>query len=466
MISQGPIIACASGLPTGAVALLRISGTNILSLFCSTFRNRKGEYYSELRPGKAYIGSIFKGDQWIDEVVVTYFKAPKSFTGEDVIEIGCHASPYIIQQLLSLYQDLGVALAAPGEFTLRAYLNQKMDLAQAEAVADLIASETKAAHEIAQNQMRGGYSALIQELRQQLLDFTSLLTLELDFAEEDVSFADRTQLFALIAKIKTHIEKLLQSFGYGNALKKGIPIALVGKPNAGKSSLLNALLEEERALVTHIPGTTRDTIEDSLVIEGFPFRLIDTAGLRKTEDVVEAMGVERAKKELQKAQILLLMYDPGDTTPEELYQLLQELKPPESTLVLVENKTDLYDKNIREQYQNQLKPLLNDQPFLQTALSTKSKDGLVELKQLLLRIAQEQRKSFGNTVISNARHSSALKIALDALTTVEQSFQDKIPTDLITVDLNEALEALGSITGTFTTDELLGNIFANFCIGK
>lgn len=466
MISQGPIIACASGLPTGAVALLRISGTNILSLFCSTFRNRKGEYYSELNPGKAYIGSIFKGDQWIDEVVITYFKAPKSFTGEDVIEIGCHASPYIIQQLLSLYQDLGVALAAPGEFTLRAYLNQKMDLAQAEAVADLIASETKAAHEIAQNQMRGGYSALMQELRQQLLDFTSLLTLELDFAEEDVSFADRTQLFALIAKIKTHIEKLLQSFGYGNALKKGIPIALVGKPNAGKSSLLNALLEEERALVTHIPGTTRDTIEDSLVIEGFPFRLIDTAGLRKTEDVVEAMGVERAKKELQKAQILLLMYDPGDTTPEELYQLLQELKPSESTLVLVENKTDLYDKNIREQYQNQLKPLLNDQPYLQTALSTKSKDGLVQLKQLLLQIAQEQRKSFGNTVISNARHSSALKTAFEALTTVEQSFQDKIPTDLITVDLNEALEALGSITGTFTTDELLGNIFANFCIGK
>ncbi|MGC6480302.1 MAG: tRNA uridine-5-carboxymethylaminomethyl(34) synthesis GTPase MnmE [Flavobacteriaceae bacterium] len=466
MISQGPIIACSTGVPTGAVALLRLSGSDILPLFLSTFRQRKGNQPAELAHGKATVGAIYQDDEWVDEVIATYFQGPHSFTGEDVIEIGCHASPYIIQKLLGLYQQKGVLLAQPGEFTLRAYLNKKMDLAQAEAVADLIASESKAAHEIAQNQMRGGYSSHMKELRQELLDFTSLLTLELDFAEEDVAFADRTAFLALIAKIKTHLDKLIQSFGYGNALKKGIPIALVGKPNAGKSSLLNALLEEERALVTPIAGTTRDTVEDTLVIDGYPFRLIDTAGLRETDDLVEALGVERAKKELKKAQIVLLIYDPADTTAVELEQLLLEVKTPDNSVICIENKIDLHPEALRASFQQKIAPLLASSPLHHLPMSTRTTTGISELKRLLLRITTDQKQQFGDTVVSNARHTSALQTALAALEEVEMGFQNNIPTDLIAIDLNEALEALGSITGTFTTDELLGNIFANFCIGK
>lgn len=465
MISNGSIIACATGAPSGAVALLRLSGADLWSVFSPTFKNRNGNPIEDPKAGKAYVGSIFKGEQWIDEVVLTYFRAPHSFTGEDVIEIGCHASPYIIQQLIDLYTSLGIGLAEPGEFTLRAYLNKKMDLAQAEAVADLIASESAAAHQIAQNQMRGGYSSHMQELRQELLDFTSLLTLELDFAEEDVAFADRTAFLELIQKIKKHLHTLIDSFSYGNALKKGIPIALVGKPNAGKSSLLNALLEEDRALVTPVAGTTRDTIEDSLVIDGFPFRLIDTAGLRETDDLVEALGVERAKKELKKAQIVLLVYDPGDTTAAELSRLYQESHSEDRRLILVENKIDLNSNQTRQKFQESLGPI-NLSPTQSLAISIKSSEGLNALKQTLVEVAQGQQHKFGDTVVSSARHTHALKEALAALEQVEIGFRDGVPTDLIAIDLNVALDALGSITGAFTTDELLGNIFANFCIGK
>jgi len=413
-----------------------------------------------------HLGTLKHNGDALDEVLVSIFKAPHSYTGENIVEISCHGSNYIQEEILRLFISKGAQPAKPGEFTLRAFLNKKMDLSQAEAVADLIVSESKAAHEVAMNQMRGGYTAEIAQLRQKLLDFASLITLELDFAEEDVAFADRTALTELLLAMQSKIKSLLDSFQYGSVIKKGVPVAIVGKPNAGKSSLLNALLNEDRAIVSAIPGTTRDTIEDTLTISGVEFRFIDTAGLRETDDQIEAVGVAKAKEKVNLAKVMIYLFDANDTSLEEINTALNEFKREGLIILLVENKIDLIEEQGKSSLMNALKRESDHFPNLAlSSISTFDRDTIEQLKKTLYNQI-EKIAIQGDIVVSNARHYEALQNALQAILNIKKGLKDELGGDLLSVDINEALNYLGEISGEITNDEVLGNIFSKFCIGK
>ena len=396
----------------------------------------------------------------IDEVLVTIFKAPNSYTGQNSVEISCHGSVFIQQQLLQLFLDAGARMAEPGEFTMRAFLNGKLDLSQAEAVADLIASNSSVSHQVAMQQMRGGFSDKIKILRTNLVNFASLIELELDFSEEDVEFANRTELKNLITTINTVIQKLVNSFEIGNVIKNGIPVAIVGRPNAGKSTLLNVLLEDDRAIVSEIPGTTRDTIEDEMVIEGVLFRFIDTAGLRTTTDIIEQMGVNRALEVIKKSAIIIYLFDSHTLSSGDLKMEIELLKEyiGNSQLVIVANKIDV------ENYE-ELKKEFSDFPDA-IYISAKEHKNIHTLKERLVNLFDMRTLDTTDTIVTNARHANSLKNAGFALDKVMNGLSNNIAGDLLALDIRYALEELGNITGQVTNEDLLENIFTKFCIGK
>ena len=464
-MNEGTIIANSSAAGTAAISLLRLSGENAIDLVTSSFKSKSGKKLSDQKSHTIHLGRIHKDGTEIDEVLVSIFKAPNSYTGENVVEISCHGSTYIQQEILQLFIRKGAKPAQPGEFTLRAFLNKKMDLSQAEAVADLIASESKAAHEVALNQMRGGYTQELILLRQKLLDFASLITLELDFSEEDVEFADRKELFALLDEIQMKIKSLADSFAYGSVIKKGVPVAIIGKPNAGKSSLLNALLNDNRAIVSSIAGTTRDTIEDTLTIEGIQFRFIDTAGIRETTDEIEAVGVAKAKEKALKAKVLLYLYDRNDTKLNEIIKDINEFRRDDLILIPVESKVDLNISGVND-FDNALTNKLISNKILQPIKISAFDNASIESLKKFLFTQVSQMASNQDVIITNIRHYDALQNVLKAILNIKNGLDQKISGDLLSVDINEALMHLGEITGEITTEDLLGNVFANFCIGK
>ncbi len=466
MLSEGTIIALSTPQGNGALGVIRLSGPLALEKTKLFFHPKVKNTDVFAHPNRTHFGEFISQQELIDEVVVTFFKGPHSYTGEDIIELSCHGSPFIIQKIMSTYLEAGIQPAQAGEFTLRAYLNKKIDLSQAEAVADLIASESAEGHRIAIQQLRGGFSKGMELLRQKLIEFKSLIELELDFSEEDVTFAEKVELKKLLNELERELLLLKSSFAYGNVIKKGVPIAIAGKPNVGKSSLLNALFNEEKAIVSPIAGTTRDAIEDTLVIENLLFRFIDTAGLRETEDKIESIGVAKAKEKVTKAQILLYLYD-KTTAPELLAEEIKTLLHPNLKLILIQNKIDLETKGFDKDFQKILLEKLSlklETPFL--GLSTKVKDTLSPLKKALLTAVQSMHNSNG-IVISNARHYHALSEALDALTQVKEGIDNELPGDLLSIELKEAIYHVGTITGVIDHDhDILGTIFSQFCIGK
>ena len=465
MMNEGTIIANSSAAGTAAISLLRLSGENAIDLVTSSFKSKSGKKLSDQKSHTIHLGRIHNDGTEIDEVLVSIFKAPNSYTGENVVEISCHGSTYIQQEILQLFIRKGAKPAQPGEFTLRAFLNKKMDLNQAEAVADLIASESKAAHEVALNQMRGGYAQELILLRQKLLDFASLITLELDFSEEDVEFADRKELFALLDEIQMKIKSLADSFAYGSVIKKGVPVVIIGKPNAGKSSLLNALLNDNRAIVSSIAGTTRDTIEDTLTIEGIQFRFIDTAGIRETTDEIEAVGVAKAKEKALKAKVLLYLYDRNDTKLNEIIKDINEFRRDDLILIPVESKVDLNINRVND-FDSALTNKLISNKILQPIKISAFDNASIESLKKFLFTQVSQMASNQDVIITNIRHYDALQNVLKAILNIKNGLDQKISGDLLSVDINEALMHLGEITGEITTEDLLGNVFANFCIGK
>jgi tRNA modification GTPase len=446
---------CALSTPhgVGGIAVVRISGGKAFEIVSLLF----SKAIQPENARKAMFGVIKDGNSILDEVVVTSFVGPHSFTGEDVVEIACHGSRYIQQRLLELLMECGCRMAMPGEYTQRAYLNGRMDLSRAEAVGDVIAAESAAAHRQAVHQMRGGFSKEINSLRERLIEFASLLELELDFSEEDVEFADRTQLRVLLNEIKRVVLRLKQSFKLGNALKNGIPVAIVGAPNAGKSTLLNALLNEDRALVSDIAGTTRDTVEEVLNIQGYSYRFIDTAGIRDTEDVVEKMGIERSLEKIQHAQLILLLVDSEKESEEEVLAMLarmNEEKRDEAKILLLWNKSDRASKSLN-----------NKGHVDELAISAKAGVGIEEIKNWLIR-AFENEVIEGETVVTNARHFEALRQADLSLDDLIGGMESGIPSDLLAVDLRKILYHLAEITGEVKADDILNSIFGKFCIGK
>ena len=464
-VKNDTIIALATSAGVGAIAVIRLSGEESINIVNSYFRSKYGsKNLNKLKSHTIHLGTIVDQENLIDEVLVSLFKNPHSYTGENVVEISCHGSVYIQKEILQVFLKNGVRHADPGEFTLRAFLNGKIDLSQAEAVADLIASDSKASHQIAMQQMRGGFSTEIRLLREQLLNFASLIELELDFAEEDVEFADRKQFQELISKITLVLKKLIDSFALGNVFKNGIPVAIIGEPNVGKSTLLNALVNEEKAIVSDIAGTTRDAIEDEIIIEGVAFRFIDTAGIRDTKDVIESIGIEKTYQNIEKAQLVLYLLDASSmvaTYPlEQFSDQIEELreKYPNKEILTILNKSDTVDKKelqkISEQYDNII------------PLSAKKKIGLTELKAKIMALANIGVLSNNETIVSNSRHFEALNKALLSLNEVKRGIDNEVSSDLFSIDIRQALYHLGEITGEITTEDLLGNIFANFCIGK
>ncbi len=449
------IAAIATAPGSGAIAVIRVSGKDTFDIVEKIFRPVKPKKLSQQKGYTVHFGEILDGDEVIDEVLVTVFKAPHSYTGEDSVEISSHGSLYIQQKVLELLVNAGARVADPGEFTMRAFLNGKMDLSQAEAVADLIAANSEAARKVAFQQLRGGFANELKRLRSQLVEFVSLIELELDFAEEDVEFADRSQLLELINRIKERIEYLMSSFQLGNAIKNGIPVAIVGEPNVGKSTLLNLLLREDKAIVSEIPGTTRDAIEDVISINGILFRFIDTAGLRKTDDKIEAIGIERAKEKIKKASIVLFLIDARDKNWREK---LEEIKPllDDQFLIIVVNKIDLADQL----------PEINVENAKTVYISAKYKENIKQLEEFLLQAINYNSFNQNDIIITNARHYEALKRANDAIQRVIDGLHQGLPNDLLAQDVREVMFYLGEITGEITTDEILQNIFKNFCIGK
>lgn len=465
MLHNDNIIALATPSGTGAIAVIRISGKDAIPLANSFFKSVRNKDLGKQKSHTVHLGHIVENNKILDEVLVSLFKGPHSYTGEDVVEISCHGSPYIQQQIIQLFLRNGCRTAQAGEFTLRAFLNGKMDLSQAEAVADLIASENEASHQIAMQQMRGGFSHEIEHLREQLLNFASLIELELDFAEEDVEFADRSQFTDLLIKIQNVLKRLIDSFAMGNVIKNGIPIAIVGEPNVGKSTLLNALLNEERAIVSDIAGTTRDTIEDEISIGGIGFRFIDTAGIRDTEDVVESIGIRKTFEKIEQAQVVVLLIDGWEmaTDPQKLKSSLIELEKikstyPQKPLLVIANKIDKLEPSDIELLRSNIPDLY--------LLSAKKGIGIEDLKSRLLEFVNTGALRNSETIVTNTRHYNALLKALEEIERVQFGMDADTPSDLLAIDIREALYHLGEITGQVTNDELLGNIFANFCIGK
>jgi tRNA modification GTPase len=463
MSRSDTIIALATPTGNGAIAVLRISGPEAITKVNVHFKSASGKLITEANSHTLHLGLLYQGEQILDEVIVSLFKSPKSYTGEDVVEISCHGSTYIQQKIIQHFINQDIRLANPGEFTLRAFLNGKMDLSQAEAVADLIASENEASHKIAMQQMRGGFSSEIKELRNQLINFASLIALELDFSEEDVEFADRTAFYSLLERLKGLLKSLIDSFALGNVIKKGIPVAIAGAPNVGKSTLLNALLQEEKALVSDIAGTTRDAIEDEIVLDGICFRFIDTAGIRETLDSVESMGIERTFKKMEQASIILYILDSNNLSETDFDQIQKNWiltceKYPDKQHLLIFNKSDLIPKSLQQKIEVYFTGAI--------LISAKKGVGLEQLKMELLKFNNLGLLNTGDPVISNARHYEALVEAMAALDRVREGMDQNIPVDLVSVDINQALYHLGKITGEISTEDLLGNIFANFCIGK
>lgn len=450
------IVALATPSGTGAIAVIRVSGPDAITLVDTLFKSIKGKKLAQQKSHTIHLGHIVDQEKILDEALVSIFKGPYSYTGENVVEISCHGSPFIQQQIIQLLLRNGCRSASAGEFTLRAFLNGKMDLSQAEAVADLIASDSEAAHDIAMQQMRGGFSNEIQELRQELLNFASLIELELDFSQEDVEFADRTQFNELLNRISEVLKKLIDSFALGNVIKNGIPVAIVGQPNVGKSTLLNVLLNEERAIVSEIAGTTRDTVEDHISIKGINFRFIDTAGIRETVDVVEKIGIERTFDKIEKARLIIYLFDGMDFDKAELDQI--QKRYPNKQLLPICNKMDLLNPGQKEKIKSEIPNVL--------FLSAKFKEGIQELEAKLLSLVDSGALSGDTTIITNSRHYDALLKALEEIQKVKEGLDMELSSDLMAIDIRQALYHLGEITGSVTTDDLLGNIFSNFCIGK
>ena len=457
MIHQNTIVALATPSGAGAIAIIRLSGKDAITIAAEVFNSIRGKELSKQKSHTVHLGNIVDGNRIIDEVLATVFKNPNSYTGENVIEFSCHGSSYIQQEIIQLLLRKGCRMATAGEFTLQAFLNGKMDLSQAEAVADLIASDSKASHQLAIQQMRGGFSTEIEELRIQLLNFASLIELELDFSEEDVEFANREEFQKLIKKITVLLKKLIDSFATGNVLKNGIPVAIVGRPNSGKSTLLNSLLNEERAIVSNIAGTTRDTIEDEITIGGIRFRFIDTAGLRDTTDEIEKIGVERALEKLEKSSIYIYLFDSTEMSVVEVKKELDSFTT-NSKQLIVANKIDKASKEEVSAINN------SDLPFL--TISAKNKDSLDVLTNSLLDIAGIEALDSNQLMVTNSRHYDVLIKSLEEISKVQEGIDNHLTGDLLAIDLRQALYFLGEITGQVSNDDLLGNIFANFCIGK
>lgn len=462
---EDTIIAPATGNISAAIALIRVSGEQAIPLVEQVFRSKNKLTHSETH--KLHFGKIMDADEVIDEVLVSVFKNPHSYTGEDVVEISCHGSTYIQQRIIGLFLKKGMRMANPGEFTMRAFKNGKLDLTQAEAVGDLIASDSKASHEIAMNQMRGGISNALQGLRKELIHFAAMIELELDFSGEDVEFADRTGLMNLLDKLEEHIRPLIASFAYGNAIKQGVPVAIIGKPNAGKSSLLNALLNEERAIVSDIAGTTRDSIEDIIVLGGIKFRLIDTAGIRQTTDSIEAMGVERSIENALKSKIVLFLYDRQDADQEEISEMLEDLFQKELHLFLIENKIDLHQEKESIFTQGKLELLReNFEGVEEFSISAHEYESVHRLAEKLAEYVKNWHQD-DQMVITQARHLHALENTLQSIEDVRNGMEIGIPSDLVAQDIRLAIQHLGSITGEIDVDkDILETIFGSFCIGK
>jgi tRNA modification GTPase len=458
---QDTIVAQATANAIGAIAIIRLSGAKsweIANKLCPE------KNFSSLPSHKAIFCKLSWKNELIDEVVITLYKGPKSYTGEDTVEISCHGSPYIVTILLQACVELGARIALPGEFTQRAFLNNKLDLSQAEAVADVIASENEAQHKIAMQQLRGGFSKELANMREQLINFAALVELELDFSEEDVEFADRTALKTLLVEIQNHLTKLAESFTYGNAIKKGIPVAIIGQPNAGKSTLLNALLNEDKAIVSAIAGTTRDVIEDILNIDGISFRFIDTAGIRNTTDEIESLGIAKTMQKAKEASIVLLLVDVNQPLNDIVAQYQTLDKQPNQSIIIVVNKIDAigvcngYD--VEEAVATTTK---------NTAIAISAKDGLHidKLKKLITDSTNINKVSTQGTIVANARHYQAINATLKNISDVQEGMQASLSGDLLSIDIRSALKNLGSITGQVEVDkDILGTIFGKFCIGK
>lgn len=458
--AQDDIIALATPAGVGAIAILRLSGQHCIQIVNQVF---KGKNLEKQASHTIHFGTICDNDLVLDEVLVSVFVAPNSFTKENSVEISCHASPYIIQQITQLFIKKGVRLAKAGEFTKRAFLNGRFDLAQAEAVADLIAADSELAHRTALNQMRGGFSLKIKHLREKLIHFASMIELELDFGEEDVEFADRKLLTSLVNELQSIIKHLIQSFAVGNVIKNGVPTVIAGKPNAGKSTLLNALLNEEKAIVSEIAGTTRDVIEDELVIEGITFRFIDTAGLRQTNDPIEKIGVQRTEQKMKQASIILYLFDVNDNFTEELSKIKIDLDAQNIPFLMIGNKID------RLENQELIKNKILDLGFSENQIvfiSAEKKLYLENLQNALLRMVNLDSFKNENTIVTNIRHYESLLHTQESLFDVLNGISSGITGDLLALDIRNALYHLGEITGEITNDDLLANIFSKFCIGK
>ena len=440
----------------GALGIIRLSGKSAISTVASLFPSK---VLLQQPSHTLHVGYLKDVEKVLDEVVVSLYKAPRSYTGEDIAEISCHGSPFIQQQIINACIQKGARLAKPGEFTQRAFLAGKLDLAQAEAVADLIASNTEASHKTALNNIRGGFSSSLKTLREGLIKFSALIELELDFSQEDVEFADRTQLKQLITQAKAQTQALLQSFGLGNVIKNGVSAAIVGKPNAGKSTLLNALLNEDRAIVSEIPGTTRDTIEEVLNIHGILFRLIDTAGIRQhSTDVIESVGIEKSLKKMQQADVVLYLFDVNETTPEEVAKVVAEVQEKRSNVLLIANKDDLADETTARNR------------FTHTAnvifISAKSGLHIDVLKAKMLDAALQDKAQSESVIVTNARHYHSLQEVQKSLMDIEDGLITQIPGDLLSLDIRRCLHYLGTITGEVSNEDLLDYVFSKFCIGK
>ena len=482
--NEDTICAPATVPGTGAISVIRVSGPEALTIADKVIKCNKG-YISESKGYTTRFGVILNVDQTVlDEVLVSVFRAPHSYTGENSVEISCHASSYIVSSIMDLLYAAGCRAAEPGEFTQRAFLNGKMDLAQAEAVADVIASQNAAAHRIAFKQMKGGFSSELKGMRSELLELVSLMELELDFSEEEVEFADRTRLNELLAALIAHVSRLIDSFKLGNAIKNGVPVAIAGATNTGKSTLLNALLGEDRAIVSDVHGTTRDTVEETLNIDGVLFRFIDTAGLRETEEIVEKIGIERTFKKISEASIVLGMVDltrDFESTCETINEIIEKVDFSSQKLVFLLNKTDICEVNKNVSIVNfivsslgnkNVKALLVENaaeasdftPII--GISAKTGSGIDTLRSILASSQRDLLADSDTTLVTNQRHVQALSDARTSLLRVQEGLAFGLPTDLAAQDIREAIYHIGSIVGEISADEVLGNIFKNFCIGK
>ncbi|GEQ87181.1 tRNA modification GTPase MnmE [Patiriisocius marinistellae] len=463
MTHQETIVALATPSGAGAIAIIRLSGDDAMNIASQIFHSVSKKKLDKQKTHTVHLGHIKDGSRIIDEVLATIFKNPNSYTGEDVVEFSCHGSAFIQQEIIQLCLRKNARMATAGEFTLRAFLNGKMDLSQAEAVADLIASDSEASHQLAIQQMRGGFSSEIKRLREELLNFASLIELELDFAEEDVAFANRDDFQKLISKITLVLKRLIDSFATGNVLKNGIPVAIVGEPNVGKSTLLNALLNEERAIVSDIAGTTRDTIEDEINIGGIGFRFIDTAGIRETTDTIEGLGIKKTFEKIEQAQVVIYLFNTQGIENNAVEKFNTEIakiqnKYPQKQLIVIANKLDTISKERSVELTSKITNL--------QLISAKSGEGIDQLKNTLLNFVNTGALRNNETIVTNTRHYDALLKALEEINRVQEGINIGLSGDLMAIDIRQALYYFGEITGEITNDDLLGNIFANFCIGK